>query len=244
MDKETLHIASYNIHKGYCSYNRRFILNEIRQAIRHLNADVLFLQEVVGHHMRYHAKSHEQNNSQFEYLAEEIWPYHAYGKNAVYAHGHHGNAILSKQAFTHTQNINITQWKFSQRGVLMSQLSSGITLLCAHFGLIGLERRYQLRQLLHFIDQHVPPDKPLIVAGDFNDWALRLDKLFKQDGFKEAHSECAKKPAKTFPAKLPLLSVDRIYFRNMRLLNAQVLNQAPWNELSDHCAIHAQFAGG
>jgi endonuclease/exonuclease/phosphatase family metal-dependent hydrolase len=237
-----LHIASYNIHKGYCAKNRRFILDEMRQAIRDLDSDVLFLQEVVGHNLRYHSKPHDDQATQFEYLAEEIWPHHAYGKNAIYDHGHHGNAILSKHAFLHQENIDISQWQFSRRGVLMGKLDNGIYVLCAHFGLLGLERRFQMRELLKLIDNQIPPHLPLIIAGDFNDWQLKLDKKFKRSGFKEAHSECKIKPAKTFPAKMPLLSVDRIYFRNLDLLDAQVLNQAPWNKLSDHCAIKAHFS--
>lgn len=238
---QTLQITSYNIHKGYCASNRRFILSEIREAMRQLNPDILFLQEVVGHQLRYHSKDEDHSASQFEYLAEELWPHHVYGKNAIYSHGHHGNAILSKQAFLHTQNIDISRWKFSRRGILMGRLESGVYVLCAHFGLIGLERRYQMRDLLQLIESHIPANEPLIIAGDFNDWRLRLDKIFKKNHFKEAYSECQIRPARTFPAKLPLLSVDRIYYRNMNLIDADVLKQRHWKKLSDHCALNANF---
>lgn len=237
----TLQITSYNIHKGYCASNRRFILSEIREAMRQLNPDILFLQEVVGHQLRYRGKNEDHPASQFEYLAEEIWHHHVYGKNAIYSHGHHGNAILSKQAFLHTQNIDISRWKFSRRGILMGRLESGVYVLCAHFGLVGLERRYQMRDMLQLIQSHIPSTVPLIIAGDFNDWRLSLDKKFKKNGFKEAYSECGIKPAKTFPAKLPLLSVDRIYYRNMNLIDAEVLKKSPWKKLSDHCALSANF---
>ena len=238
---QSLQITSYNIHKGYCAANRRFILSEIREAIRQLNPDILFLQEVVGHQLRYHVKDENHSSNQFEYLAEEIWPHHVYGKNAIYSHGHHGNAILSKQAFLHTQNIDISRWKFSRRGILMGRLESGVYVLCAHFGLLGLERRYQMRDLLRLIESHIPPNEPLVIAGDFNDWRLSLDKKFKRNGFKEAYSECGIKPARTFPAKLPLLSVDRIYYRNIHLIDVKVLKQHPWKKLSDHCALDANF---
>ena len=241
MNSSSLHVASYNIHKGYCAKNRRFVLDEIRKAIRDLNPDILFLQEVVGHGLSYKDHSHDNAATQFEYLADEIWPHLAYGKNAIYDHGHHGNAILSKHAFQHSENIDITQWQFSQRGVLMGKLDNGVNVLCAHFGLIGLERRYQMKELLKFIDQHIPISEPLIIAGDFNDWSLRLHRHFIADGFKEAHSEHKMRPARTFPAKMPLLSVDRIYFRNLVLEKAQVLKKAPWTQLSDHCAIDAKF---
>jgi len=240
--QQSLQIASYNIHKGYCAVNRRFVLDEIREAIRQLNPDILFLQEVVGHQLRYHTQDEDHPASQFEYLAEEIWPHHVYGKNAIYSHGHHGNAMLSKQAFLHTQNIDISRWKFSRRGILMGRLENGVYVMCAHFGLLGLERRYQMRDLLNLIESQIPPDEPLIIAGDFNDWRLRLDKKFKKNHFKEAYSECQIRPARTFPAKLPLFSVDRIYYRNMDLLNAEVLKHSPWKTLSDHCALKADFS--
>ena len=44
-----LRILSYNIHKGFSTTKRRFVLDQIKQAIRIVNADILFLQEVVGH---------------------------------------------------------------------------------------------------------------------------------------------------------------------------------------------------
>ena len=43
-----LRVLSYNVHKGFCSANRQFLLEKIRQSIRVVDADVVFLQEVVG----------------------------------------------------------------------------------------------------------------------------------------------------------------------------------------------------
>ena len=43
-----LHIATYNIHKGFSHFKRRMVVHQLRDSLRALNADIIFLQEVVG----------------------------------------------------------------------------------------------------------------------------------------------------------------------------------------------------
>ena len=53
-----LTIATYNIHKGFSQFNRRMVLHELRERLRELDADIVFLQEVQGernHIARRHA---------------------------------------------------------------------------------------------------------------------------------------------------------------------------------------------
>ena len=93
----TLTIATYNIHKGLSHFNRRVVLHELRERLRELDADIVFLQEVQGEHTRHAERYHNYpEGAQHEFIAEEIWPHSAYGKNSVYEAGHHGNAILSR----------------------------------------------------------------------------------------------------------------------------------------------------
>ena len=62
----------------------------------------------------------------------------------------------------------------------------------------------------------VPPDAPLVVAGDFNDWRgrapMRCSRLRPTEVFRSANG----RHARTFPARWPLLRLDRIYVRNRR----------------------------
>ena len=89
-----LKIATYNIHKGFSQFNRRVVLHELRERLRELNADIVFLQEAQGEHAHHPERHHNYPEcAQHEFLAEEVWPHCAYGKNAVYRHGHHGNAV-------------------------------------------------------------------------------------------------------------------------------------------------------
>jgi len=40
---DEIHVLTYNIHKGYCTGNRRFVLESMRQRIAETEADVVFL---------------------------------------------------------------------------------------------------------------------------------------------------------------------------------------------------------
>jgi endonuclease/exonuclease/phosphatase family metal-dependent hydrolase len=90
-----LHVATYNIHKGFSQFNRRMIVRELRERLQLIAADIFFLQEVQGEHHR-HASSFEDwpEEPQYEFLADQVWNDYAYGRNAVYDYGHHGNAVL------------------------------------------------------------------------------------------------------------------------------------------------------
>jgi endonuclease/exonuclease/phosphatase family metal-dependent hydrolase len=239
MKPAQLHICSYNIHKGFAAGNRRFLLEDMRTAIRGVDADICFLQEVVGHGLGY---QRESISSQFEFLADSTWPHFAYGKNAIVDEGHHGNAILSKHPFVEWENRDVSRWRFSSRGLLFGRLDNGVNLICAHLGLLERERRYQVTQLEKLIAERCHPDEPLVVAGDFNDWRMRVDKRMRGElGFSEVMAEQNGRPGRTYPAALPLLRVDRIYFRNLQLEEARLLRGGVWSRLSDHAGITANF---
>ena len=236
-------ICSYNIHKGFSASNRQFLLHDMREAIRSIGADICFLQEVVGHQMRYGSALDSETASQFEFLADSAWPHYAYGKNAIVDEGHHGNAILSKVPFVDYQNHNVSRWRFSQRGLLYGRLANGVTLICVHLGLLGHERRYQIQCLHELIERNCDPDAPVIVDGDFNDWRMQGDRMMRNElGFNEVFNELKGRPARSFPAALPLLRIDRIYFRGLQLQSARALRGGIWRRLSDHAALCASFS--
>ena len=239
-----LRVLSYNVHKGFNVGNRRYLLDDIRESIREVNADLVFLQEIVGENSQ-HAKRYSNwaSASQFEYLADSVWPHFAYGRNAVYDHGHHGNAILSKYPITHTDNINVSVHRSSHRGLLMATIAPDVYLICVHMGLMGWERQRQFQLLSKAVQQRVPPGARLIVAGDFNDWRLRLHRpMCSSLHLREALSEIHGRPAQTFPAKRPLLPVDRIYLRGFEVKHAEVMRGEPWRSLSDHCALYTELS--
>jgi len=46
-------VLTVNTHKGFTAFNRRFILPELREAVRSTGADLVFLQEVLGEHEKH-----------------------------------------------------------------------------------------------------------------------------------------------------------------------------------------------
>lgn len=248
MQENQLRILTYNIHKGFSAGNRRFILHQLRAALVEADADILFLQEMQGEHTG-HEQTHENwpECSHSEFLAQDIWPHFAYAKNVVHSAGHHGNALLSKYALQSWENINVSPYSWASRSLLHGVINlpnhdRDLHIICIHLGLTGIERRRQFETLLKRIEQHVPSDVPLIVAGDFNDWTGRAEKRFAQQlGLEEAHRSLHKHHAKTWPAWLPMLKMDRIYYRGLQPIFCERPNNALWNRLSDHSPLLATF---
>lgn len=239
-----LRILSYNIHKGFAAGNTEFVLSRMREAIRSVDADVVLLQEVVGANTQ-HAETlpHWPTQSQFEFLADSVWSHYAYGQNAVYEAGHHGNAILSKFPIESWEKIELPSNRFEHRGILHASLkdpSTGQRLhaLCLHLGLWGWNRTAQIDTLCERVLSHVPPHEPLIIGGDFNDWRQKASRaLVNRLGVLEAHRFLHGRYAKTFPAFLPALSLDRVYLKGLVPRDARALTGEAWKGLSDHAPI-------
>lgn len=245
---DRLHIATYNIHKGFSHFNRRVMVHHLRDNLRALNADIIFLQEVVGEH-KGHASRFENwpCNPQYEFLADSIWPDFAYGKNAVYDAGHHGNAILSRYPIVRWDNIDISAHRFESRGLLHCEINipgwrEHLHCLCVHLGLFRRGRTQQLKVLEQHIEHLVPRHAPLVIAGDFNDWRELASRILVQRlALAEAFELTEGRPARSFPSMLPLFRLDRIYVRGFHVEKAQVLQGRPWSEISDHAVLSAEM---
>ena len=134
-------VLTVNTHKGFTALNRRFILPELREAVRSVSADVVFLQEVHGTHEHHPQRySNWPSMPQYEFLADSLWPQFAYGRNAVYPAGDHGNALLSKFQIIRHDNLDVSISGHENRGMLHSVLrlpgdGQQVHAICVHLGL-------------------------------------------------------------------------------------------------------------
>jgi endonuclease/exonuclease/phosphatase family metal-dependent hydrolase len=244
-----IRVLTVNTHKGFTFFNRRFMLHELREAVRSVSADVVFLQEVQGAHAVHPSRfANWPNAPHYEFLADTLWPQYAYGRNAVYPSGHHGNAVLSKFPILRYENRDVSIGGPERRGLLHCVLqvpARGIELhaVCVHLGLLEAHRREQLWALCELVRTEVPADAPLVVAGDFNDWRRKADKVLLRDaGLREVFVQANGRAARSFPARFPLLRLDRIYVRNAAVHTPMVLPRKPWSHLSDHAPLAAEIA--
>ena len=242
-------ITTYNIHKGMSPLNRFVKLQGIAEALKTVNPDIICLQEVQGQNLKRVIKYNEfPDQSQHEWFGEFLHCQNSYGKNVEYEHGHHGNAVLSRHPLDPKHNVNITVSRMEQRGVLHCEVTpagweQSVVVLCAHLNLMENDRTKQYQAIADYVNNTIDSNQPLILAGDFNDWKkLSCEKLGNQLNMQEALLSFNKKLLPTFPAKLPVLSLDRIYVRNLTVKKAWVHTGRPWSELSDHLPISAELA--
>lgn len=257
----TFRVLTVNIHKGFTSFNRRFVLPELREALRGVGAEVVALQEVHGAFDAAEALAAGTGSGKealtagqrwpdtphYEFMADKLWPEHAYGRNAVYPRGDHGNAVLSRYPIEHWCNHDVTHTSDQEpRGILHCRLripglEKVVHMVCVHLGLRERARQQQIQRLGDLVAAHVPADAPLVIAGDFNDWRGKARRAMERMGLKEAHAARKSHPPRTFPASFPLLRLDRIYVRGVRRCVPLALPRRPWNRLSDHAPLAAQI---
>ena len=250
LSSRTFKVLTVNTHKGFTFFNRKFILHELREAVRSVSADIVFLQEVLGAHAGHSLRYVDwPETPQYEFLADSIWPQFAYGRNAVYPEGDHGNAVLSKFPIERYENHDISVgWGDEKRGLLHCVLrlpfdEAEVHAICVHLSLREAQRAQQLDLLCRQLDHRVPPDAPLVVAGDFNDWRMKAhERLQRCAGLHEVFVAQRGEAVKTFPARWPLLRLDRIYVRNAESHQPVVLPNRPWSHLSDHAPLAAEIS--
>ncbi|MGZ8290511.1 MAG: endonuclease/exonuclease/phosphatase family protein [Telluria sp.] len=267
-----IRVATYNIHKGVSSFRTQPRVHALKKAINQFDADVVFLQEVQGRHdhlvARYGEESRGHRNwparAQHEFFAGDS--HHcAYGMNAVYDHGHHGNALLSRFPIENELNHDVSDHAYEQRGILHCVIETPkgpVHCYVIHLGLFESGRGRQTQALIEAVNTSAPAGEPVIIAGDFNDWRNTLSaKLRSELGVVEVFDELSGKnasaigklvnkmarrehvvtPARTFPAALPWFRLDRIYVRGFKVESALVLHGTLWAKLSDHAPIVAEL---
>jgi endonuclease/exonuclease/phosphatase family metal-dependent hydrolase len=208
-----LRVVTWNIHKGIGT-DRVYRLHRVVQVLRDLDADVVCLQEVDKGVPR------SQHENQAERLAQELGYEHAaLGLNVKVKDGAYGNLTLSRYPLEDVHNVDLTIAPKKRRSGLVTRIVTGPAhgwlVANVHLGLMHLERRMQVKRLLEHLFAGAHPNQPLVIAGDWNEWATRVVRsVINEHGFHLARTDARPRGERTWPSRRPVLALDKILYRD------------------------------
>lgn len=229
-----MHFASYNIHRAVGSDRRRDAAR-ISAVIGELRADVIGLQEVDWQH------DHEDETSQFEYLAELPGYLALAGPNLRDRRGHYGNLLLTRVAPRQVRRMDLSEPNREPRGAIDVDLEigdEGVRVIVTHLGLGIGERRRQAARLRDAVARR--PGQSTLLLGDFNEWIPgnpTLRPLLRVCG-------ATARPA-TYPSFRPVLPLDRILTCALPVPPLVRSHVSPLSRTaSDHLPLVAEVGSG
>ncbi len=195
----SLRVATWNIHKGVGA-DRRRDLRRTTAVIAEIAPDVMALQEA---DRRFGTRAGLLDLDHLHDLTG-MRPLHL-GRDGP-SHGWHGNLILFRKAQV-IDHRRLSLPGLEPRGALITDLAldhGALRVVAAHLGLLRASRRAQARAILAELDR-LPP-RPTLLMGDLNEWragpGTPLADLARHFTLPAA--------VPSFPARLPLLPLDRM----------------------------------
>jgi len=221
--------VSYNVHGGV-GCDGRFVPNRIVDVLRELDADVIGLQEV---------ESRATGFDMLDFLARETGLTGIAGPTLAGPGGDYGNGLLTRHPVLRERRIDISYPGREPRGAIDAELDIDgvpVRVINTHLGLHPAERRFQVQLLLDMFEHE--RELPTIFMGDLNEWFLYGRPL----RWLQRHFQSTPALA-SFPSRLPLLALDRIWMKPRALLRKMRVHRSRRARLaSDHLPLVADMA--
>jgi endonuclease/exonuclease/phosphatase family metal-dependent hydrolase len=233
-----MRLLTYNIHKGVGS-DRRYRLERVIAVINAEAPDLICLQEVDRNVRR------SRRDDQPTLLADKLGAaVSLYQLNVPRGEGGYGNLLLSRWPLRDVRQISLAYKRRIPRGaqlVVVDAPEGPLHLVNIHFGLSSRERRWQAVRLLESQEFQAAAHLPTLIAGDSNDWRNTLSKrVLIPQGFRQATAPTRR--YRTFPAFLPLASIDKIFYRGAFAgVETRVVRGRPARRASDHRPVVCDF---
>ncbi len=224
-------VASYNVHK--CVGNDgRFDPERVLHVIREIGPDVIALQEA---DQRFGERSGLLDLAR---LHGETGLTRVPVQGLPKSHGWRGNVLLFREGVVKQVRPFVLPG-LEPRGAVVAEIDLGegrdLRIIAAHLGLLRWARRKQADFILDLMREST--DCPTVLMGDFNEWRLgsgsaltRFEPLFGP----------LPPPVPSFPARLPVLALDRIMANRPGLIGAMHVHDTPLARMaSDHLPLKA-----
>ena len=224
-----------NVHKGFTTFNRRFMLHELREAVRGVAADLVFLQEVQGSHQR-----HAQRVANFRRCRiTNFWPTRS-GRNTPTGATRCMTTATTATPCCRSFPSRITKTTTSPSGAgaarhaALRPAAAGPppagACVCVHLGLQESHRQQQLQRVCDLINsfsgrrargaggrfQRLAPPRPRRAAA-------------REAGLEEVFVHAFGRAVRTFRHRCRCWRCNRIYVRNAAVHAPLELPRKPWD---------------
>lgn len=230
-----LRVATYNVHECIGTDGRRDP-DRVAAVIGELDADIVALQEFT-----YPASVALETRSPVVLTTLDRYQCALGPTRQTRREECFGNALLTRYPIVDLHRIDLSMERREPRGALAATVEVGgelVHVLAAHLGLRVRERRFQVRQILDYLDS--VRNSLYVVLGDFNDWLPGRSVVSVLDDRLGAQTRLA-----SFPATWPVVSLDRIWVHPTRALRRIFTHTTPAARVaSDHLPVVADIATG
>jgi endonuclease/exonuclease/phosphatase family metal-dependent hydrolase len=197
--------------------------------IAELQADVIGLQEVAS-----------GDGGQLDHLARVTGLHAIAGPLLPYGSHHLGNALLTRYTAREVRVVPLGVRGREPRAALDVDLAvdgDDWRVVVTHLGLRGHERRAQVSWLVNALEAR-PAARRTLVMGDVNEW-LRVARAIRR-----LRAGFGGRPVLSFPARWPVLSLDRVFVQPAGALGRVWAHRSPLaRQASDHLPVVATVLG-
>jgi endonuclease/exonuclease/phosphatase family metal-dependent hydrolase len=190
-----LRIMTWNVHSSF-HLNPKSDLDGVCSVVRKWSPDVVALQEV---------DSRGRTQDPFVQLAKAVGDHRIDARSIVTKDGDYGQVLLSRWPFVEPPAvIDVSYLEREPRRAISARIRSGlgeVRVIATHLGLSIRERHAQAQAVAGLVQS-----ARTLVVGDFNDW------FWVKSVRRVLAQTCPMRTRlRTFPARCPLLRLDRVY---------------------------------
>jgi endonuclease/exonuclease/phosphatase family metal-dependent hydrolase len=219
-----IRVLTWNVHGGVGLDGVRDF-SRIVDHIAAIDADIVALQEVEG-------RNRGDRSLPMAIIRDRLGHEGISASTITAPDGDYGQVLLSRWPLVEAVTYDLSIGSFEPRRAVAAtaQTPAGdLRVIATHLGLRVGERRRQVKALCAALDD----ERPTVLMGDFNDWLrYRSAQLKLEQEFADFTR------LRTYPARVPLFALDRIFCRPAGILvSEKVFRSEPL--YSDHLPLAA-----